>query len=210
MDIQACLNRIIFHVDELHQEWISTSGLILTEADLQSYIFQKLTTDPLLNARLPMADEEVFGKMVHAGISWYGDGDRGNHLCITPDITILEPQNLSLVRNLFDPTLDIARKGFTFMGNAIILEIKLQRYPRMKNDFLINSRKGLKKDARNLKCLIEKFRNTHIVENIYGVQIVFDRSNNAENFERIQSVFIEESLSTDRFSLIYKQQRIQE
>lgn len=69
-----------------------------------------------------MADEEVFGKMVHAGISWFSDGERGDNLCITTDITILEPLKLSLARNLYDHTLKIPSKGFNFMGSAIIMK----------------------------------------------------------------------------------------
>lgn len=205
MNIAETLECVTRHVAILHQEWRSSSGMILTEADLQSHIFTKLATDLMLSASVPMATGNQFGKKVHCALSWYGLDENLHKLCITPDITILNPSYLSLTNNVYAEGLEMPSKGYSFKGNAIVFEIKFQRYSKMTDKFL-NGKNGIDKDAKNLKILIEKFRDVVDGEKVYGVQIVFDRSSDEQNEQAIREIFSRCNFQNNEFQLFYCQQ----
>src|SRR5260370_23307157 len=77
--------------------------------------------DPFRGFR-PTRDDGILGSMVHSEVSWF---DEEGLLRLKPDITILEPRNLSILHGLNGARLP--RKGVRFDGHEIIFELKLVR-----------------------------------------------------------------------------------
>ena len=82
-------------------------------------------------------DDRIFGSAVHAELSWY---DENRRLRIRPDITITEPECLSILHGYGGPVFDpfnsqfggfraapLPSKQYEFGGNAITFELKFAR-----------------------------------------------------------------------------------
>jgi hypothetical protein len=65
-------------------------------------------------------DRSIYLISVHSDLSWF---DRAGRLSIKPDISIIEPENLSIIRrNTLG--LRLPSKGCAFSGSAVIFELK--------------------------------------------------------------------------------------
>ena len=107
----------------LEKEYQKTQGLILTEDDLKCLIYQKLSAMKELFAQKQTEDNNIFGCYVHTEVSWFDDNDR---LTIKPDITILDPADMSIL-HMCKSSLRLPSKQFNFTGKAILLEMKFIR-----------------------------------------------------------------------------------
>lgn len=165
-------------IRELTEYWKTNNASILTEFDLQALLFSRLINNPTFSGEHRTADNHITCTMVHGELSWYGPTDA---LEITPDITILEPSGLSITRNIFNEGLSIPNKQCAFMGQAILIEVKINKHNRY---YLQNG--GIEKDIRNLKFLIEKFQNAGAENKIHTFHVVLDRCINS-NLEHIQA-----------------------
>lgn len=86
----------------LEREFRRVKGLILTEADLQFLLYQKLINIPELSRPISTQDQGILGSFVHAELSWY-DAPPFNtlrRLGIRPDLTILDPACLSILHDI--------------------------------------------------------------------------------------------------------------
>jgi len=115
-------------------------------------------------------DVGTYATPVHAEIPWY---DENNKLTIRPDITILEPNSLSILHSLSG--LALPSKQVEFGGQGIIFEIKFNRFrngispyffKQIKEDFdkiqgLFNRLKGQGKDG-DLYCFFIVFNKTDL------------------------------------------------
>lgn len=198
MNLEQALTRIEFHVDQIFQEWKRINGLILTESDLQCLLFSKISSDDLFSQATTTADAGVFATMVHSEVSWYGVDQRENFLSIKPDLTILEPRNLSLVKNLYDSELSLPSKGFSFQGKAIVIEIKFHRQLNRPSRVFVTE---FNEDISNLNKLINKFKLAGEDQKVLGIQITFDRGNNSELFSGLTSTIL---ASENRLRFLYK------
>ncbi len=129
----------------IQKEFQQTQGIILSESDLKCLLYSKLrdhflfntlrnrlqrfrnnpADDNLVNLKwiVETRDENVFGTTVHTEIPWY---DEHHKLKIKPDITILNPSNLTILHAL-DGGLRLPSKQCEFGGKAIIFELKFCR-----------------------------------------------------------------------------------
>jgi hypothetical protein len=152
-------------------------------------LFQKLRALPSLRRPVPTQDSHILATCVHAEVSWYGESQR---LEIRPDITILDPEHLSILhryeplkrqRSILDPftglgmlpaDLSVSRrppsKQFEFAGKAITFELKFARYG-------INSSKltEIENDYRKFKRLFHILDRRGEGDTIFSYLVVFDK-----------------------------------
>ena len=94
LDINNLLPQFEQAISDLGLEYLAAPGLILTEDDLKCLLYKKLTCMPEFSEPVPTQDRHIRGTPVHAEVSWYGEK---RMLCIKPDITIVEPENVSIL-----------------------------------------------------------------------------------------------------------------
>lgn len=169
------IRRIVRAISDLEYEYRRNQGLILSEADLECLIFQRLSR--LLPNKLPTADDGITGSPLHAEINFF---DENGNLRLRPDITILEPKQMSIKRatafRIKDGRLAYGRlpsKGFEFHGRVIVIEIKFYK-----------SKAGIQpKNIKKIKADIDKILRLRRLnrpygdDNIFGIMVVFNKTN---------------------------------
>ncbi|MGO9272070.1 MAG: hypothetical protein ACLQOO_17700 [Terriglobia bacterium] len=123
-ELRPQIERII---GRLEDDYRRAPGTILTEGDLKCVLFSRLAAELSREHEQPTLDR-VPGTMVHAEVRWL---TRENKLLRAPDITILDPKNLSIFQELSmflrgEPRGPLS-KEFSFSGEAIIFELKFAR-----------------------------------------------------------------------------------
>jgi hypothetical protein len=128
--------------------------LIVTEADLQSWIFVELTKDSAI------CDCDVY---VHTQINYLKEEDCLGHV---PDIVLLPSSSYSVNPDggLHD------RKGYTIWGSSIALELKLLRSHR-RDGFILS----VKEDLAKLKCIRERHYNFEQVHKFFAASVILCR-----------------------------------
>jgi hypothetical protein len=89
-------------IDRLAIAYRRTPGLFLTEEDLRSGLIRRLQRLRGLGTPLPSQDRPIRAVPVHAQLPWY---DEDWKLTIFPDITIFEPEHLSILHGYDSPLL---------------------------------------------------------------------------------------------------------
>ena len=109
-------------VSEIEQEYRACPGLFLSEDDVKCMLYKKIyeyiDRTPQGHLR-PTVQERILASPLHAEIKYL---DASGKLSIRPDITVLDPQCLSITESSGD--IEIGRKGFVFHGSATAIEIK--------------------------------------------------------------------------------------
>ena len=144
MKLATTLCTIEQAVEGLADEFRRIPALLLTEDDLKCNVFSRLMLDPELARPSESADPRILATSLHAELSWFDEKDR---LFLKPDLTVIEPRNLSISRSMQNG-VRFPSKGCHFTGNAIILELKFCR------------RQGglTRRDARNISSDISKIQ----------------------------------------------------
>jgi len=106
-------------------EYQKSKGQILTEDDLKCILFKKLHEIEELSELKQTQDLNIFASSIHSELSWFDDKNR---LTIKPDLTILEPENLSILHGCFGYKVTLPSKQCNFYGKAILFELKFIRY----------------------------------------------------------------------------------
>ena len=170
------IDRIIQKVRVIENLYQKTPGLILSESDLQCLIYNKLYN--IFSEPEPTIDENIKAIALHAEISWY---DAKGKLTIRPDITILDPNELSIrhgvsMRYKNDRILygQLPSKGCEFKGEAIILEIK---FIRRKNGISKKDISNLTRDIEKILKLYQRLSISPSNNKLYGIVIVFNKTN---------------------------------
>jgi len=180
-------------IDLLAQEYAHHKALILTERDLQCQLHSRLSKLPLLTGNHPTADPEVTGPRVHADLSWY---DKDGRLSIVPDLSILEVDQLSIIRSIAGGRLP--SKQFSFGGNATILETKFRRNKYGITDGFF--RREIKKDIDKIDGLLAKLEAESFPNSLFCYFVVFSKSDEmGAMFQELQNGF-----TRRQCKLIYK------
>lgn len=116
-------SQIIDLIDQIEIEFRENQGLILTEDDLKCIIYSRLSQIDDFKTYKRTIDRGIKANSVHSELSWYNSE---NKIAIKPDITILEPNNLSILKGI-GSKIKLPSKQFSFAGSAIIFEIKFIR-----------------------------------------------------------------------------------
>ncbi len=143
------LSAIDAKIDNLASEYNQVQGLILTEDDLKCNLYCKLIQIPYLAEPDITADSWIKASKVHAELTWFNSV---GELRIKPDITILDPRNLSIVRAV-QSGFDLPSKGCHFVGDAIIFELK---FIRGHGGIAEATLQSVKDDVAKIKRLYEK------------------------------------------------------
>ena len=98
-------------IKEIEKQFQRAQGLILTEDDLKCLLYSKLMDIPKLSKIRITKDPKIFANAVHTEVSWYDDDKQ---LTIKPDITILEPEELTILHGYYGYGLPLPSKQFEF------------------------------------------------------------------------------------------------
>lgn len=171
------IESILIKISELEREYQDCQGLILSEDDLKCQLFSKLTT--VCNNDNETIDSGIKGSPLHSEINFFNEK---GELKLRPDISIIEPNELSILHSVnltvknnriyFERT---SGKEFEFSGNTIIIELKF-----CKNKSGINSRhiKTYLKDIEKIQRLQNIINvNSHGNYKILGVFVIFNKTN---------------------------------
>lgn len=170
LNLEILKNDIEAKIMELEREYQRIKGLILTESDLKCLIYNKLY--PLVMPPSRTSDEDILSIALHTEIPWYDENDQ---LTLRPDITILDPINLSIKRGVslqvdkvghIKPR-KVPSKGFSFEGPAIIIELKFIKKPSGITET----------DIRDFEMDVEKFnRLARRNDKLYGLLVIFNKT----------------------------------
>jgi len=171
MKITPTIKEIIEQkIEEIKDEYQKTQGLILTEGDLKCIIFSKLFALPEFAEKARTKDFDICAIPIHSELSWYGEEDK---LSIKPDITILDPENLSIIHGLNG--VPFPSKSCHFVGHAIIFEIK---FIRDKTGITPTIFQGpIMNDFNKIKGLFDRLSMQDGVKDTFCYFIIFNKTN---------------------------------
>jgi hypothetical protein len=210
---QTLKDKIEDIVDSIQSEYRQTNGLILSEDDLKCLIYSKLRfyyclktystwrqqrrqqniNPPCLNWRIETLDQGIYANPVHTEIPWY---DEQSKLAIRPDITILEPNKLSILPGLDGPNLP--SKQFQFGGQGIIFELK---FIRDIGGIGLKNLADIKKDFNKIDRLFRKLQRQYQSNDLFCYFVIFSKTNyKCREFDE----FLLEHREGQYYKLIYK------
>jgi len=120
--------------------------------------------------RCQTQDNGIYAFPIHAEVPWY---DENGRLAIRPDITILQPQHLSIIHGLTGPKLP--SKQFEFSGQGIILEIKFCRYKAGISRKFFD---GIQRDFDKIERLFARLRGQGANNSLFCYYVVFNKTDN--------------------------------
>lgn len=153
-------------IEELAYEFRQPPGMLLTEDDLKWQLAAKFSRIDNLENPIQSADPEFKATAVHTEIPWF---DESSRLKLKPDITITDPSKLS-IRHAMQDGIPFPRKGFHFVGNSIVLELK---FYRAHNSPRSTSLPVIHKDIEKIKRLVTKSYELSPETFIFGFVVVF-------------------------------------
>src|SRR5690349_10219561 len=123
-------NEIISKIEDIERDFQANQGIILTEDDLKCLAFHKFYD--LFQHNLPLFNHSIKGSPLHSEIKFF---DNNGKLFFRPDITIIKPENYSILHSISDFVIKgdkiiykaTSSKEFEFGGDAIIIEFKFFR-----------------------------------------------------------------------------------
>lgn len=163
-EILEIANQIERIVASLAEDYKDCQGLLLTEDDLKCHLFSRLFQIPEIRHPLPSFDPHISASFIHSELSWF---DKKERLTIKPDITILDPSGLSILRGI---NLPLPQKGCQSISDAIIIELK---FCRNKTGVSKQFIKGVKKDVIKLKRLMQFLRENGGSYRFFSFLIIF-------------------------------------
>ena len=185
---------------QLNSDFLRVKGLLLTEADLKCNLFKKLTEIEEFNKEQKTEDTQILSTPIHSELSWYNENGK---LYIKPDLTIINPRNLTILHEYRNWKGNLPSKGCEFGGNSFIFELKFIRTKRLT---LSKFKKEILKDFTKIKELFQKLDNEHNPLQIFCFFIIFTKTNEiCSEF----SIFLEENRDSLRHKILFYSGEIQ-
>ena len=206
MDKQRIKDIVETTVEEIEDEFRRTQGMILTEDDLKAIIFRKLSVKyPELVKPQRTKDTGILAPMLHTELSWYDENDK---LTIKPDITILEPKHLSILKGV--DGMKLPSKQYSFGGNAVLLELKFIKRKKgiIDRDLTIPPQNTIKGDLEKIRRLFRRLEDRGASYKVFCYFIIFNKTDlKCEGFlQLIQTVNDEDN---DKYKMIYATGNVQ-
>ncbi|MBT3749417.1 MAG: hypothetical protein HOG34_10570 [Bacteroidetes bacterium] len=154
-------------INTVGEKFTKSPGLILTEDDLKCLIFHELMQSDEFSRIVRTANPEITGSVLHSEVTWY---DEGGDLRYKPDISIIDAAHLSILNNL-DHNIALPTKGFSFEGNAIIIELKFIRDRRVRKRQILS----IMKDIQKINSLIHLNYARGNSNWIRGIVVIFSK-----------------------------------
>lgn len=171
------LAQIVAAVEEIGADYQSSQGLILSEDDLKCHIFRKMY-DLITDHSIHTYNREVKGSPLHTEIRFY---DEHGKLCLIPDITILDPKNMTIkhglsirVKNNKFSYGELPRKQFEFGGKSTIIEIK---FFKDKDGISASDVQKVRDDVEKIQRIMEINSDEDGNHGLNGVMVVFNKTN---------------------------------
>ena len=195
MITQPVLDAIESQIEELSLEYITTPGLILTEDDLKCLLYSRLSDIPLLRGLYNSRDPGVLATKVHSEVSWF---DAQGRLTITPDLTILDPAGLRILKG-DARRATLPSKGFGFYGDAVVLELKFvrQRSGITKSVY----QKQIRRDWDKIQRLFRKLKDQNALDRLFCFFVIFNKGSGRC---RAFTNFLNRNSHGDNHRIIYK------
>lgn len=187
-------------VEWVEAEYQRAQGMILTEDDLKVAFFRMLAAKyPKLMKSQRTKDNGILAPMLHTELSWYNENDK---LTIKPDITILEPEHLSILKGV--DGMKLPSKQYSFGGNAVLIELKFIRRKKgiIGKDLITPPQNTIKGDIEKIKRLFRRLENRSASYKIFCFFIVFNKTDKkCEEFSQLLQSVNEEG--RDEYKMIY-------
>lgn len=183
-------------IDEIERDYQSVPGLILTEDDLKCLVYRKLSELPGLVSPEPSIDPAIKAISLHSEVSWY---DQNGNLAIKPDITILQPANLSILHGI-NRKIRLPSKQFEFRGNAILMESK---FIRQKAGITGSTLRAIEKDIKKIRSIYDRLgeEGERTRASIFCFFVIFNKTNRGA---RKVHEFIQSNSRTPWYTILYK------
>lgn len=187
-------------IKEVEKEFQRTQGLILTENDLKCLLYSKLMDIPKLSKIRVTKDPHILANAIHTEVSWYDDD---KHLTIKPDITILEPEELTILHGYYGYGLPLPSKQFEFGGKAIIFELK---FIRNKTGIRRRTFDGkIMKDFEKIERLFIQLKSQNMPDAIFCYFVIFNKTDRkCKEFVH----FLDQRGQAKRYKVIYATGRV--
>ncbi|HEY0319473.1 MAG TPA: hypothetical protein VGC66_00730 [Pyrinomonadaceae bacterium] len=209
LDFNILTPRIERLIHRLKVDYSHNPGMILTEDDLQCHLHGRLSRLRAFRYGLPTQDSRVLGFSVHSELTWY---DERRKLRIKPDITILEPEEMSIQHGYVSPMLEpfcssvsafhmarpLPSKQYEFGGNAITFELKFAR-----NGITEYFARLIKQDFKKMMRLFEILDRRGEGESIFSYLIIFNKLPQPMSDTPLAQ-FMNEHGSGPRHKILYK------
>lgn len=137
--------------------------------------------------------------MLHTELSWYDENDK---LTIKPDITILEPKYLSILKGI--DGIELPSKQYSFGGDAILIELKFIRRKKgiIDKDLITPPQNTIKGDIEKIKRLFRRLDNRGASYKVFCFFVVFNKTDKkCDAFPQLLRLVNEEG--RDKYKMIY-------
>jgi len=172
----------------------SVPGALLTEDDLKCLLVSELLSLEAFSRVITTQDTHISATPVHMEVKWF---DAAGKLTIQPDITILDPEQLSLLHRVGSLKAPPS-KQFHFTGSAFIFELK---FARGKHGITDAELRRIRKDFEKIEKLFAKLKADSDENNVFCFFVVFARYRAACS---AWGEFLHEHSDSDHWKLIYK------
>lgn len=154
-------------INTLQSQFSENRGLILSEGDLECFLFSQLNNHPLFARFEETKTEKWKSGYVHSQVTWFKpEQDSGFRV----DLTILKPTNLSIDK--LEMVESYPNKGFFHDGMAIALEIKFIRENTRKK-ICTDAQEDFLKIVKKLKVAKEQLIQDKRYINVTGLDVAF-------------------------------------
>ena len=212
LDFDTLAPQIERVIDMVAAGYNRAPGSILTEADLQGHLHSRLGRLQPLRRPKPTLDHYILGSHVHLELPWF---DERGKLRIRPDITIVEPEHMSILHGYTSPVFDpfcsahnpfpgappLPSKQCAFGGKAVIFELKFARTGVDRTVL-----KNVRYDFNKVMRLFKKLDREGEGESVFAFLVVFNKFPQ-ELDETPLADFIREHGASPRHKILYRAYR---
>lgn len=153
-------------IDRVAAEFKEAPARVLTEDDIKCYLFSKLI--PAFGSIKPTRDGVILGAALHSELSWF---DENAKLHLRPDISIVDPQNLSILHGI-EEGVQLPSKGAHFKGSAILVELKFWHERTRLSDSKLSE---IKYDISKIEDIAARNNSSGGRVRIFGRIVLFSR-----------------------------------
>jgi hypothetical protein len=206
INFDELLPRIDSICDDIQREYRKVPGLILTEDDLKCILYNKLASQPELSCRARTRDRNIHASSVHAEVPWFDESWR---LRIKPDITIIEPRHVEILRyrsprlhwdrnKYFSEGVPRPSKQFGINGKALTFELKFARRGITDSFYRL-----VRMDYAKIQRLFSILDSRGEGDSVYSYLVILNKYK--QNLDKVNLLtrFLEVSGSSYRHKIIY-------
>lgn len=185
-------------IQALADDYRRAPGLILTEDDLKFHLVSRLLQLPGMSDTVATVDG-VLGTKIHTEVPWF---DEHGKLYIRPDITILDPGQLSIFHSIQEG-YRLPNKGFNFEGGSIIFELK---FIRERAGVTKECASHVQRDLDKIRRLFDRIERDEGGDDLFCYFVIFSKVGaKVPEFDRL----LANGAPNDRCRVIYETANVQ-